>query len=195
MSDFKSKEKIPRDVKRGWSPFTKIFIAVACIILFGVFIQAIRESKQTISKSEITKSRQHLEDAKKAINAGRIAEAKYHLEAMNKHSREWNSEGKALWDKIGTFITEEKKAADRQKKEQTITLRGKIISVNDTHDDVIAVLKNSDMLDQTVHKDPNNPNSLLTIRHYLVGEKRFTLHFARVEDPGPYRVVKIIEHN
>lgn len=73
----------------------------------------------------------------------------------------------------------------------SIKVRGKKIEMNDTADQVVAVLKGSDMVDQTVQKDPNNSNSLLVVKNYKVEGKRFTLYFARVQDPGPYRVVRI----
>jgi hypothetical protein len=73
----------------------------------------------------------------------------------------------------------------------SIEVRGKKIEMNDTADQVVAVLKGSDMVDQSVQKDPNNSNSLLVVKNYKVESKRFTLYFARVQDPGPYRVVRI----
>ncbi len=73
----------------------------------------------------------------------------------------------------------------------SIKVRGKTIEMNDTADQVFAVLQGSDMVDQTVQKDPSNPNSLLVVKNYRVKGKRFTLYFARVQDPGPYRVVRI----
>jgi hypothetical protein len=48
------------------------------------------------------------------------------------------------------------------------------------------------VVDQTVEKDPNNPNSLLIVKNYNVKGMKFTVHFARVEDPGPYRIVRIV---
>jgi hypothetical protein len=73
----------------------------------------------------------------------------------------------------------------------SIKVRGKTIQMNDTADQVFAVLNGSDMVDQTVQKDPNNSNSLLVVKNYKVEGKRFTLYFARVQEPGPYRVVRI----
>jgi hypothetical protein len=73
----------------------------------------------------------------------------------------------------------------------SINVRGKTVQINDTADQVFTVLKASDMVDQTVKRDPNNPNSLLLVKNYKVEGKKFTLYFARVNDPGPYRVVKI----
>lgn len=73
----------------------------------------------------------------------------------------------------------------------SINIRGKTVKNNDTADQVFEILKKSDMVDQKVQKDPNNPNSLLVVKNYNVNGKRFTLYFARVRDPGPYRVIRI----
>lgn len=73
----------------------------------------------------------------------------------------------------------------------SINVRDKIVRVNDTADEVFEILTKSDMIDQKVQKDPNNPNSLLVVKNYNVDGKRFTLYFARVKDQGPYRVIKI----
>ena len=74
----------------------------------------------------------------------------------------------------------------------SIKVRGKTVAVNDTADQVFGVLKGSDMVHQTVEKDPNNPNSLLVVKKYKVEGKKFTVYFARVQDPGPYKVVRIV---
>lgn len=73
----------------------------------------------------------------------------------------------------------------------SIKVRGKAITINDTADQVFEILKESDIVDQEVRKDPNNPNSLLVVKNYKVNGKIFTLFFARVQDPGPYRVIRI----
>jgi hypothetical protein len=73
----------------------------------------------------------------------------------------------------------------------SLKIRGKTIKIDDTGDQVFAVLKKSDMVNQTVSKDPNNPNSLLVVKNYNVKGKKFTIYFARVQDPGPYKVIKI----
>ena len=90
------------------SKFTKIFIAIACLIFIGLFIQAAREGKEINTVIPDVENRRHVEEAKKAIKAGRMAEAKQHLVAMDKSSQEWNSEGKVLWDRIGSFIIQER---------------------------------------------------------------------------------------
>lgn len=73
----------------------------------------------------------------------------------------------------------------------SIHVRGRIIKINNTADHVFEILKKSDMTDQVVQKDPNNPNSLLVVKNFNVNGQIFTLYFARVSDPGPYRVIKI----
>jgi uncharacterized membrane protein len=75
---------------------------------------------------------------------------------------------------------------------KSLNVRGKTIKNGDTADYVISILKKSDMVKQTVSKDPNNTNSLLIVKYYNVNGKGFIIHFARVEDPGPYKAVKII---
>jgi len=76
----------------------------------------------------------------------------------------------------------------------SIKVYGKTIRIYDTADHVFAVLKESDMVSQTIQKDPNNANSLLLVKNYKVKSMRFTLYFARVEDPGPYKVIRIISY-
>ncbi len=75
----------------------------------------------------------------------------------------------------------------------SIKIGENLIKVGDTSDQVITMLKPGDMVNQTVEKDPNNAASLLVIKNYQVKGKKFTLYFARVQDPGPYQVIKIIE--
>ncbi len=74
----------------------------------------------------------------------------------------------------------------------SLSVRGKKIKIGDTADQIFSVLKQDDMVNQTISKDPNNPNSLLVIKNFEVEGKTFTIHFIRVEDPGPYKVVKIV---
>jgi hypothetical protein len=75
---------------------------------------------------------------------------------------------------------------------KSLTVRGKTIKVGDTSDHVVTILKSNDIVNQTVSKDPSNPNSLLVIKHFKVKGKNFTIHFGRIQDPGPYKVIKII---
>jgi len=75
---------------------------------------------------------------------------------------------------------------------KSLSVQGKTIKIGDTADYVISILKKSDMVNQTVTKDPTNQNSLLIVKNYKVKKQSFTVHFARVQDPGPYSVTKII---
>ena len=73
-----------------------------------------------------------------------------------------------------------------------LKVRGKMIRMGDTADQVFTILKKSDMVNQTIGKNPNNPDSLLVVKNYQVNGKKFTIYFARVQDPGPYTIIKII---
>ena len=74
----------------------------------------------------------------------------------------------------------------------SLKIRGKTIRIGDTADHVFTIFKKSDMVNQTVGKDPNNPNSLLVVKNYQVKGRKFIIYFARVQDPGPYTITKII---
>lgn len=74
-----------------------------------------------------------------------------------------------------------------------LKVRGKVIKIGDTADRTFTILKKSDIVNQTVGKDPNNPNSLLVIKNYRVRGLKFTIYFARPQDPGPYKIIKIVE--
>lgn len=73
-----------------------------------------------------------------------------------------------------------------------IQVRGKAIKVGDTADYVFGILTKDEMVSQDVRTDPNNPNSLLVTKNFRVDGQSFTITSARVADPGPYVVVKII---
>jgi hypothetical protein len=75
----------------------------------------------------------------------------------------------------------------------SMIIRGKTIKIGDTADYVFKILTNADLLSQNVSKDPNNPNSLLAIKNYEADGQKFTIYFSRIQDPGPYKVVKIIK--
>jgi len=45
----------------------------------------------------------------------------------------------------------------------SLKVRGKMIRIGDTADRVFTILKKSDMINQTVRKDLNNPSSLLVV--------------------------------
>ena len=74
----------------------------------------------------------------------------------------------------------------------SVTIRGQKIKVGDTADQVFGVLRQSDLVSQDVGKDPRNPSSLALTKNYKVDGKTFTVSFARVVDPGPYVVTKIV---
>jgi hypothetical protein len=78
---------------------------------------------------------------------------------------------------------------------KSIKVRGKTISINDTADQVFRVVNKNDVVNQSVEKDPSNPNSLLVVKNYKVSKKKFTIYFARIKDPGPYKVVRIVTDN
>ncbi len=68
------------------------------------------------------------------------------------------------------------------------------IEIGDTADRVFSILDKSDVVSREQKKDPYHPGSFIEIKYYKVEGKSFTIHFARVLDPGPYEVVKIITH-
>lgn len=72
-----------------------------------------------------------------------------------------------------------------------IFVRGKVIRIGDTFDDVLTILKESDMVRQEVSSDRNG--SMLLWKHYEIGQKIFTLTVARVDNTGPYRIIRIKE--
>ena len=75
----------------------------------------------------------------------------------------------------------------------SIKVREKTIRIGDTADKAFAVLKKSDMVSQTIEKDPNIPDSLLVVKNFRVKGRKITIHFTRAHEPGPYKVTKIIE--
>lgn len=76
----------------------------------------------------------------------------------------------------------------------SIYVNGKEIQIGDTADQVFKLLTKDQMVSQTEEKDPNNALSLLVIKHIQVNGKKFAVYFSRVQDPGPYKVTKIIEN-
>lgn len=72
---------------------------------------------------------------------------------------------------------------------RSITVRGKPIGLGDTADYVFSILQNSDMVGQKISR---NQNGLVLAKDYRVDAKSFTITFARVSDPGPYVVLKIV---
>ena len=74
-----------------------------------------------------------------------------------------------------------------------VSIRGETIKIGDTSDQVFKILKDSDLMSQDISKDPKIPNSLLVVKRYEVNGQKFTIHFSRIKDPGPYKVIKIIK--
>lgn len=77
-------------------------------------------------------------------------------------------------------------------KAPALTVRGKPIRVGMTSDDVVAILKNSEMVEQEVKADPALAGSLLVTKQYKADGKSFTLVMARSTTPGPYLEHSII---
>lgn len=80
---------------------------------------------------------------------------------------------------------------DKYDKTQSLTIRGKTISVGDTYDDVLLVVRPGEMVTQDTYKDTKLKNSLALIKDYNADGKRFRLYISRLEDEGPYQVVGI----
>ena len=74
----------------------------------------------------------------------------------------------------------------------SVTIRGQKVMVGDTADQVFSLLRQADLISQDVGKDPKNPSSLVLTKYYKVEGRTFTVSFARVVDPGPYLVTKIV---
>jgi len=73
----------------------------------------------------------------------------------------------------------------------SLKVRGKMIRIGDTADNIFQTLKPSDSKKKNIEPDPNNPRSLLVTHFYEVEGKSFSLTFARTTDPGPYRLIRI----
>jgi hypothetical protein len=80
---------------------------------------------------------------------------------------------------------------DNYREVQGIVVKGKSITVGDKFDDVAAILHPADMLSQQITPDTKIPGSHFLIKKFDVDGKKFKLHVARTEDPGPYRVIGI----
>ena len=75
----------------------------------------------------------------------------------------------------------------------SLSIRRETIKTGDTSDQVFKILKNSDMVSQNISKDPKISDSFLIVENYEVNGQKFTIHFSRIKDPGPYKVIKIIK--
>ena len=78
---------------------------------------------------------------------------------------------------------------------KSITVNGKTISVGDTYDSVLTKIPNKYMTSQSSPStDPVNSNSFIVTKKYNVNGLKFDLIVGRREDPGPFRIRKIIKH-
>lgn len=73
---------------------------------------------------------------------------------------------------------------------KSITVRGREIKVKDLHDQVVDILKKEDRVWQTDSGPQDGPERVF-VDDYLVDGKKFSVSFARVQYPGPYKVVGI----
>jgi len=80
---------------------------------------------------------------------------------------------------------------DKDGEAKSLKVRGKMIEIGDTADDIFETLKPADSKKKDVGPDPTNPQSLLVTHHYEIEGKSFSLTFARTTDPGPYRLIRI----
>jgi hypothetical protein len=70
-------------------------------------------------------------------------------------------------------------------------VRATTIRVGDSADDIFKTLEPADSRKTDVGLDPAHPGSLLVTHHYKIEGQSFSLTFARNQDPGPYRLVRI----
>jgi hypothetical protein len=77
-------------------------------------------------------------------------------------------------------------------KAPVITVRGKPMWVGMESDEVVAIVKESEMVEQDVEADPALPGSLLVTKQYNADGKHFKLVLARTTMPGPYLVRSIV---
>jgi hypothetical protein len=73
----------------------------------------------------------------------------------------------------------------------SIRVRAKTIRVGDSADDIFKTLEPADSRKTDAALDPAHPGSLLVTHHYKIDGQSFSLAFARHDDPGPYRLVRI----
>ena len=77
---------------------------------------------------------------------------------------------------------------------KSIKVNGKTVKVGETFDNVLTKLPNKYMISQSnPSPDPTNPNSFILTKKYDVNGNKFDLIVGRREDPGPFRVRKIIK--
>lgn len=72
---------------------------------------------------------------------------------------------------------------------KNITIRSRTISTGDTYDSVLEVLSPSEQINQSIHRD--DLGNMTLMKYYNADGKKFCLTVARIQNPGPYRVVLI----
>ncbi len=78
---------------------------------------------------------------------------------------------------------------------KSIKVNGKTITVGETFDNVLTKLPNKYMVSQSnPSPDPINSNSFILTKKYNVNGYKFDLIVGRREDPGPFRIRKIIKY-
>jgi hypothetical protein len=76
---------------------------------------------------------------------------------------------------------------------KSLTLTRGIITVGMTSDDFVEILPAGDgCVNQEVKPDPKSQNSLLITKDCNVDGAEFIVVLARVQDPGPYRIISIL---
>jgi hypothetical protein len=83
-------------------------------------------------------------------------------------------------------------SATEAKEVRSITVRGATVAVGDTADELAAILRPSDVVREKGQKDLETSRGFYAIRLYKVDGREFALHFARLRDPGPFEVIKIV---
>jgi hypothetical protein len=73
----------------------------------------------------------------------------------------------------------------------SIRVRATTIRVGHSADDIFKTLEPADSRKTDVGLDPAHPGSLLVTHHYKIEGQSFSLAFARNQDSGPYRLVRI----
>jgi hypothetical protein len=82
-------------------------------------------------------------------------------------------------------------AAALSEQATSIRVRAKTIRVGDSADDIFRTLEPADSSKTDVGLDPAHPGSVLVTHHYKIEGQSFSLTFARNQDPGLYRLVRI----
>ncbi len=78
---------------------------------------------------------------------------------------------------------------------KSIKVNGKTITIGETFDNVLTKIPNKYMVSQSSPSpDPINPNSFILTKKYNVNGFKFDLVVGRREDPGPFRIRKIVKY-